>query len=159
MSSVSADYGHIRKVVAAAPPLTLPSGSQLKWYDVHREQARIPDEIRQEAAGFLCAEEESGRLAIAGELGFVVLHLAGPVFLLLVCTWRYDNELWESIYCKEAGGFEPLPMDEPHKGTFCVWEMGAVVHEQQAWIRYLVSARDAAARQAYLADQPTSVLV
>jgi hypothetical protein len=50
-------------------------------------------------------------------------------------------------------------MNEPHKGTFCVWEMGAVVHEQQAWIRYLCSARDAAAAQAYLADQPGSVLV
>lgn len=155
MSSVSPGYGHVRKVVQAAPPVTLtPSGTELKWYDVRREQAVIPPEIRREARGFLAAEAESGRLAIEGELGFVILHLAGDVFLLLVCTWRNDNELWESIYQKAAAGFEPLPMDEPHKGTFCVWEMGAVLHEQQAWIRYLLSARDAGARQAYLADQP-----
>jgi len=159
MPSVSAGYGHVRKIVQAAPPVTLPSGSELKWYDLHREQAVIPPPVRQEARDFLRAEAEAGRLAITGELGFVILHQAGDVFLLVVCTWRNDNELWESIYQKAAAGFEPLPMDEPHKGTFCVWEMGAVLHEQQAWIRYLQSARDAGARQAYLADQPDSVLV
>ncbi len=34
--------------------------------------------------------------------------------------------------------------------AFCVWELGAVCHEQDAWSRYLLSERDADARRAYL---------
>jgi len=39
-----------------------------------------------------------------------------------------------------------------HRPTFCVWELGAVWHEQQAWSRYLRSERDDAAKQTYLRD-------
>jgi hypothetical protein len=46
--------------------------------------------------------------------------------------------------------FRPWPVAGTHRPTFCVWELGAVWHEQQAWSRYLRSPRDAAARQAYL---------
>jgi hypothetical protein len=34
----------------------------------------------------------------------------------------------------------------------CVWELGPALHEREAWVRYLYSARDVAARRAYLAD-------
>jgi hypothetical protein len=33
-----------------------------------------------------------------------------------------------------------------------VWELGVVAHERQAWADYLGSARDAAARRAYVGD-------
>jgi hypothetical protein len=52
-----------------------------------------------------------------------------------------------------AGPFHLFPQSGTHRGTFCVWELGAVLHEQQAWIRYLYSARDDAARREYVADQ------
>src|SRR5208282_1073236 len=115
MSSVHAGYGHIRKIVEAAPTVSLWPGTDLKWYNVRREQAVIAAEVQQEARDFLRAEAESSRLAIGNELGFVILHLSGDAFLLLVCTWRNDNELWETIYLKDAAGFEPLPMDGSHK--------------------------------------------
>ena len=159
MSSVRADYGHIRKVVEAAPPVRWPADGQLKWYNIYREQAAIAGEVQQEARDFLCGEVTSGRLPIASELGFVILHRTGDAFLLLVCTWRYDNELWETVYLSDGAGFELLPKDELHKPTYCVWEMGAVLHEQQAWIRYLFSVRDEKAQQIYLTDQVSRVLV
>ena len=35
--------------------------------------------------------------------------------------------------------------ESTHRPTFCVWELGAVWHEQQAWSRYLRSSRDESA--------------
>jgi len=159
MSSVTSGYQHIRKVLEAAPTVRLKPGLELKWYNLRPERSALPAEVQQEARDFLRAEVAAGLLAVDGEQGFVVLHLARDVFLLLACTWRNDNELWESSYVKRDAGFRPIPADQSHNGTFCVWEMGAVQHEQQAWIRYLNSARDAAASAAYLADQPDSLLV
>ena len=46
--------------------------------------------------------------------------------------------------------FQPWPVEGPHRPTFCVWELGAVCHEQRAWSRYLRSSRDAVARREYL---------
>jgi hypothetical protein len=34
-----------------------------------------------------------------------------------------------------------------------VWELGPVWHERNAWVRFLSSARDDAAKQAYLDDR------
>ena len=39
-----------------------------------------------------------------------------------------------------------------HHPTFCVWELGAVWHEQQAWSRFLRSGRGAEDVDVYLAD-------
>ena len=44
----------------------------------------------------------------------------------------------------------PWPADGTHRPTFCVWELGAVCHERQAWSAYLRSRRDAPARAAYV---------
>jgi hypothetical protein len=82
--------------------------------------------------------------------GFVVHHLCGDSFFYLVVnTWRHSNELWETVYYKDGSDFpslEQAPREGLHKPGFCVWELGAVHHEQQAWQRYLRSPRDAAAR-------------
>ena len=48
--------------------------------------------------------------------------------------------------------FALFPREKIHKPTFCVWELAPVWHEQQAWVRFLKSARDEAAAQAWLAD-------
>jgi len=72
-----------------------------------------------------------------------------------VSTWRNDNELWETVWAKngdEQPTFDPWPVEGAHRPTFCVWELGAVWHEQQAWSAYLRSERDETAKQAYLRD-------
>ncbi|SDL39533.1 hypothetical protein [Nonomuraea jiangxiensis] len=156
MTSVSAGYTHVRKRLPAGEGLELP-GVRLKWYDLHREDLEVADEVRKEAREFLRAE--IGGITPMGDLGFVVLHRVGGAYLLLVSTWLNDNELWETVYTKGSAGFELLTFEESAKGTYCVWEMGAVLHEQQAWIRYLFSARDAGAAAAYLADRHPGGLI
>ena len=116
----------------------------------------MPPELQALARGSLHAAAESGLLGLANELGFVILHRCGESFyFLLIATWRNDNELWETVWAKDGEGeisFRPWPSEGTHRATFCVWELGAVWHEQQAWSRFLRSARGSAAREVYLRD-------
>lgn len=155
IGNVDEDYRHVDKVIVPSDDLPLPT-SRLKWYDVHRPQAVIGEDVRAEAGAFLTAEVATGRLAIAGELGFTVLHLCGDSFyFLIVFTWRNNNEMWETVYAKDTrvGGSFALVPQGTHLEVICVWELGAVVHERAAWTRYLRSVRDQAAKIAYLEDR------
>ncbi|MBA3243619.1 MAG: hypothetical protein H0T61_00380 [Actinobacteria bacterium] len=155
MSTVSADYRHVAKLIRPAPAITL-GEAVLKWYDIAPADGQVPSELQVLARGSLHAGFESGSLELAGDLGFVILHRCGESFyFLLVSTWRNDNELWETAWAKNGEGevaFRPWPLEGTHRPTFCVWELGAVWHEQQAWSRFLRSARGAPAREAYLRD-------
>lgn len=155
LGGVDAGYRHYPKQVTPGPGLALPD-AYLKWYEVHPADAPVPAAMRAQAQEFLRAEAAGRRLEIDGELGFVVLHRCGEsYYFLLVCTWRRNNELWETPYGRDAATAEPFAVipQGRHLEVVCVWELGAVLHEQQAWIRYLYSARDEAATRAYLEDQ------
>ncbi|HEV2887554.1 MAG TPA: hypothetical protein VGX49_11625 [Jatrophihabitans sp.] len=155
--NIPSDYVHTPKIAVAGEDVALPDG-YLKWYDVRAEQAVIPDEVRAEAREFLRSESGSGRLKLDGDLGFVIFHLCGESFyFLIVCTWRHQNEMWETLYgqdVKQGGGFSLVPQGT-HLEVICVWELGAVLHERQAWTEYLTSARDEQAKIAYLRSRFT----
>jgi len=155
---VRPDYRHISKL--ARPEASLMLGDAvLKWYDIARADAPVPLAVRALARRSLRAGSKSGELDLADELGFVILHRCGESFyFLLVSTWRNDNELWETVWAKDgddAVKFEPWLVAKSHRPTFCVWELGAVCHEQRAWSRYLRTARDESAKRAYLGDSFT----
>ncbi|GAA5178755.1 hypothetical protein GCM10023322_06670 [Rugosimonospora acidiphila] len=148
---VDPDYRHVTKHISAGPPLVLPD-TYLKWYHVRREDQVIDPAVTEQARTFLSEEVAGGRLPISGDLGFVIQHLSGDyIHLLLVCTWRGNNEMWETVYLKDIrrdGPFGPMS-SSTHRGVMCVWEFGAVAHEHQAWTRYLRSDRGAADKRAY----------
>ena len=152
---VTPGYVHVEKLIEPAPGLTL-GDTVLKWYDIAADDAPVPLAVRALARRNLRDAAKSGKLGISGDLGFVILHRCGESFyFLLVSTWRNENELWESVWAKASdseASFNPWPVDGTQRPTFCVWELGAVCHEQRAWSRYLRSARDASARHAYLRD-------
>ena len=149
-------YRHRPKLVTPQAALEL-TGARLKWYDLAYAETPVPQEIRTLARDYLTTESEAGRLELDGDLGFVVLHRCNnDFFFLIVSTWRGENELWESVYYKQNAatpGFALFPREGRHKGAYCVWELGPVWHEQQAWVRFLTSSRAAAAEQAYLEDR------
>ena len=93
----------------------------------------------------------------ASGFGFVILHRCGNDFyFLIVCTWRNENELWETVWYKDGDKmqkFAPFPRRATHLPTYCVWELVPVWHVQQAWTRFLRSNRDEAAAQRWLADE------
>ena len=154
---VRLDYEHVFKRIEPGEAVSA-GGSVLKWYDVAPASAPVPPAIGELARQAL----DDAELDLAGELGFVILHRCGDAFyFLIVSTWRNDNELWESVWAKdgeEANRFEPWPIAPDHRPTFCVWELGAVCHEQRSWSRYLRSARDARAKEAYLGDAFTGLV-
>jgi hypothetical protein len=160
-TSVAPDYRHGEKVACAEPSLAL-GDTILKWYDVAPDDAPVPLAIRAVARRSLRDARRTGELGTLGELGFVILHRCGEDFyFLLVCTWRNENELWETVWAKNGDRdvlFRPWPAEGAHRPTFCVWELGAVGHEREAWTRYLLSPRDEAARHAYLRDCYTGVV-
>ena len=138
--SVAAEYLHVTKLVRPAPTVNV-DGAELKWYEIAPAEQDVPRYVRDLAREALA----SGELDLRGDdMGF-----------LIVCTWHNDNEVWQTVWAK-AGEDDPAfsrwIVDEGHRPTFCVWELGAVWHEQQAWSRYLRSARDEDARFEYLAD-------
>ena len=154
MTVVHAGYRHLTKEIEPGAPIEL-GGSVFKWYDIAPADEQVPGPIRALARGSLRGAVDSGAIALDDDLGFVILHRCGESFyFLLVSTWRNDNELWETVWAKDgdASGFHHWPLEGTHRPTFCVWELGAVWHEQQAWSRFLHSPRGPSERDAYLGD-------
>ena len=153
--SVRADYRHLAKLVTPAPPFAV-RGATLKWYDIAPADAPVDPDVHDVARSGVRNGAAMDQLQLGGDLGFVILHRCGEGFyFLLISVWQNENELWETVWAKDGPGellFREWPTDGTHRPTFCVWELAAVSHEQQAWTRYLRSERDAEARQAYLAD-------
>lgn len=147
-------YIYYEKKISPGKPLNL-SCACLKWYDIYALDSIISGKQVLETREFLESEDKAGKLKLESELGFVILHRAGAYLLLLLTTWRKTNELWESIYLKKAEQNEeyiPIKFDNDHKGTFCVWEIGVVWHERNAWVRFLKSQMDEKAKLIYLND-------
>ena len=148
-------YRYEEKMITPGEDLNLPQ-VYLKWYDIRHPEREITPRHSAESRAFLVAEIKAGRLQFQDELGFAILHHCGSVLLLLLTTWRNTNELWEAVYMKEvsgSGGYTPVTDAGRQRGTYCVWELGAVWHERQAWVRYLRSTRDEEAKYAYLTDR------
>ncbi len=149
-SGIEPGYRHGPKRVTPGEPVET-HGALLKWYALHTDEQPVPEEVTRLARTRLA----TAPLAATG-LGFVVLHRCGQSFyFLIVCTWRNSNEVWQTVFYKDASlaAFAPFPREGEHKPMLCVWELVPVWHEQQAWRRFLASARDEPAALAWLADR------
>src|ERR1044071_7734195 len=80
-------YRYYEKVVVPGEDLSLPN-AYLKWYNLCPDEEPITQEEVITSRGFLQREAETGRLKLEGELGFVILHRASSVLLLLLTVWR-----------------------------------------------------------------------
>lgn len=149
-------YTYYEKRITPAADLVLPK-AYLKWYNIYPAVVEITAEQVDDCRSFLEAEAQAGRPKLEDELGFIILHRAGSWLLLMVNTWRNTNEIWESVYAKNleqvGNEWRPITYETEHRGTFCVWELGAVWHERHAWVRFLSSKRDEAAKLAYINDR------
>ena len=154
-NGVRAGYEHCEKLALPGTSIAL-GDTVLKWYEIAREDAPVPASVADLARLGLVEASRLGELRLGGELGFVILHRCGEDFYFLcVATWQNDNELWQTVWAKDGADdpeFHPWPMDGTHRPTYCVWELGAVMHERKAWIRFLRSRRDQEARHEYLRD-------
>jgi len=159
LGNVPAGYRHYERRVVAGAPLSLP-GALLKWSTVHRSEAIVPPEAEATARAHVRAEAAAGRIELGHGLGFVVFHFSDATAYLIVAMWYQTQELWQSLFVRELAGEEGYRRVRPgfDWSTICVWELDPVWHERQAWVRYLASARDAAAKRTYLDDHPTGTM-
>jgi hypothetical protein len=126
LGAVRPDYRHVEKHIRASESLML-DDALLKWYDIAPPDARVPGDVRTLARRNLRAAARSGAIALAPDLGFVILHRCGEDFYFLrVCTWRNDNELWVTVWAKDGdrepefhplGGRGDAPPDLLHLGA------------------------------------------
>ncbi|MFF7653270.1 hypothetical protein ACFZCY_26180 [Streptomyces sp. NPDC007983] len=159
LGDIPADYEHVQKNIVPGDELAVPGGL-FKWYDVHRDGQEVAKDVRDEAREYLRDEAAAGRLGLRGELGFILNHRAGDKYFVLVGVWRNNNEFWQTLYFKDDAGFQPYPVpDGAPRPTQEVVELDATSHERRAWSRYLTSARDEAAKRAYIEDRCTGILV
>ena len=152
-NQVSSDYRHYAKLIRPGPAL-ITSDVYFKWLLIYPQSLPISEEQVDEAQTFLW-EEIVSSLELKDEVGFVVQHRCAEVLILYVCTWRSNNEVWETLYHRSiapAAHYKKLARQDTSP-TFCVWVLSAVAHEQRAWTRYLRSERGDEARAAYLSDQ------
>jgi hypothetical protein len=159
LATIPQDYRHVAESIVAADDLRLPA-AYLKWYDICLPDRIIPAQIRDEARAFVRAEADAGRVEFRNEFGFALLHLDGEGFFLLVCVWRDVKEMWQVLYGRDDNGFHRYKLkDGALQPTQNIFELDATAHERRAWSRYLASARDMAAKHAYIADRCAGVLV
>jgi hypothetical protein len=148
------DYVHIDKQCYPGEELVL-TGGRLKWAEIRREDEAADPAVTARARAYLRSS-----LSLRDELGFVLLHRDGGKHFLVVGVWRNTDSLWSGIYRQTPDGWEEYPRAEGHlQPAQCVVEGDAISHERRAWSRYLRSARDSAAKQAYLDDGCTGELV
>jgi hypothetical protein len=147
---IPAGYQHRAKCVVPGAVIELP-GATLKWYVLYSQRQPVPEGIVSLARARVTKTQVESR-----GLGFVILHRCEHDFyFLIVCTWRNSNELWQTVLFKDGEAmqsFASFPREATHKPTFCVWELVPVWHEQQAWLRFLATARDVRAAQTWLRD-------
>lgn len=155
IGDVDPAYRPYPKLVRAGADLVL-RDAYLKWYEISRQDIDL-ENLAAESREFLTVESEAGRLALENRLGFLELHRCNSTAFLIVCTWNNDNELWQTVFVKTLELGTPFKRrtreTAGHRPIFCVWELAPVWHEREAWMRYVSSARDAAARAVYVHDR------
>src|SRR6187397_1392005 len=110
-------YRYFQKLVMPGEDL-LTASAYFKWYDIYPAEEPITAAQLATCRAFVSAEAQ--RLQLAQELGFVLLHRAGPFLLLMIMTWRNTNEIWESVYVKDVAqnaGYRLQEFEASHRAT------------------------------------------
>ncbi|MBI2546974.1 MAG: hypothetical protein HYW23_00830 [Candidatus Aenigmarchaeota archaeon] len=154
LGNVPQGYVHKQRKVWSAGLVTAPS-LVLKLYDMYVD-GTPPHDIAfiRQSKEFLKKEIRQGKIEPYLGLGFVILSED----MLNVARWdtKYPVVIKNQIYGYGQGllGAPDLdtakPLDIRSEGAFCIWELGIVNHEKNAWKRYLKSKRSEADKMQYL---------
>jgi hypothetical protein len=85
-------------------------------------------------------------------VGFLGVHDGRGGNFVFVDRWEQENELHHHVRFStsaDPGALRPVTPADP---IACVWDLGVVAHEREAWIRHVLAA-DFPDLDAYLKDQ------
>jgi len=161
-----------------------------KFYEMHKKDEPIREEIIDEAKRFLIVEivgfgnykrsfskyhsdkykKERAEIdksyipfSASNGMGFAILakdtlNIAAwdkknPI-IIKNKLYTYDESKVTSFYGENSGRFfnNLKSLDISEEGPFCVWELGIVAHERNAWMEYLQSNKTDADKEKYLTD-------
>ncbi len=123
----------------------------LKLYDMYIKGQSTPEPLIQDSRGFLEREISRGNIKPYIGMGFAILSKD----MLNVARWdiTFPIVLQNQLYVFNEGKLTTLSrLDISDEGSFCVWELGIVAHEKEAWKRFLASKRKEADKRRYLED-------
>ena len=122
----------------------------LKLYLMAGDKYSVPDFVR-DAEKLLERKIEEGEITPLTGLGFAILSDD----MLNVARWdtKYPIVVRNQIYGFEEGNVNSSQLlDIDEVGSFCVWELGIVNHEKEAWKRFLTSQKKESDKRKYLQD-------
>ena len=142
------DYTHEPRTVRKQGLIIAPS-LVLKLYSMSKDLHPTAKTLK-DTKEFLEKEIWEGKISqFSSGLGFTILSEN----MLNVAIW--DNEyplvLKNQIYNFNET-INPAPLDIREVGSFCVWELGIVGYERNAWMEFLKSKRTKRDKQKYLED-------
>jgi hypothetical protein len=147
------DYTHDYRMATSGKPLVT-GGAAFKWYDIVLQGATVPPDVDRSARDLLLADPILNSGPLGHGLGAVFAHYTASGTFIGAGVWCNHNELWMSVWWRVHG--PDTPWERVERGdlapVLCVYELGPVCHERMCWHRYLFSAQDEAAKQAWLAD-------
>jgi len=151
IGNIREDYEHEPRIAINAG-LVISPNLVLKMYSMVNVGAKRDGDLVINAKKFLTREINNKRIEPLTGLGFAVLSNG----YVNVARWDIVNPivLKNQVYAYEScdSEFETELLDVSDAGSFCVWELGIVDHEKEAWKRYIQSERSNAEKRTYLDD-------
>ncbi len=85
-------------------------------------------------------------------LGFLGIHDGRDSNFVFVSWWENENELQHRIFFSAPDRPGELRAASPQEPIACVWDLGVIAHEREAWIRHVLSPPGGGDADGYLAD-------
>jgi len=148
IGNVREDYKHQPRTVRPQGLVTTPS-LVLKLYSMAKDMHPTNRTIR-DTGKLLERDIAEGKIEPLTGLGFAILSED----MLNVARWdtEYPIVVKNQIYGFEGSINSAQLLDINKVGSFCIWELGIVGHEKEAWKRFLDSQRGEAEKHQYLTD-------
>ncbi|MBU3906935.1 MAG: hypothetical protein KKA64_01660 [Nanoarchaeota archaeon] len=153
IGNIREDYQHEPRIIA---PMGLVVNPQLvlKTYSMMKHGTENVESFI-EVKNFLDEEIQKGNITPLIGLGFAILSED----MLNVARWDVEypivikNQIYGYKYEQEGDLSKTAErLDINNVGAFCVWELGIVNHEKEAWKRFLSSSRMEENKKKYLED-------
>lgn len=149
LGNIPQSYQHEPRFVVPWRIVTTPLLA-LKQYSMMKH-IHPPEKGISSVEQFLKSEIKSRRIQPYSGIGFAILSED----MLNVARWdnQYPIVLKNDIYIYERENIKTATLaDIRETGVFCIWELGIVSHERNAWKRFLASRHTEQDKKRYLED-------
>jgi hypothetical protein len=126
---------------------------RLKTYTIaYRRETARPELVEAAKAAAVSVLPTPAVTPTRYGVGFLGVHDGRGGTLVFVDWWEDENELHHHVFLALGDDPADLRPATPDDMVGCVWDLGVVMHEREAWLRHVFAA-DAPDLDAYLDDR------